>query len=216
MNNYYITYQEDLYEIFFEISPDEYREKELFYNQYRTHLDHLEDEQILKVRTGYIEALFFLGKYHKLLREIERDLLFVIDKNIVQFEEKDVYQWLLMFKGAAHFNIGQYQKAIHVFQQLAKIAPSNLKIKKYLFRSLLQKRHPIYRYLVITSLAILGGSLLLSISEVAFRGYFPEIIPILLTIRNISFVGGIALFLVTSAVKYISNYLMMRQYIQTH
>ncbi len=214
MNNYYITYQEDLFEIFFEISPDEYREKELFYNQYRTHLDHLDDEQMLKVRTGFLEALFFLGKHHKLLREIERDLFFVIDKNIIKFEDKDIYQWLLMLKGAAHFNIGQYQKATHVFQQLTQIAPSNLKAKKHLFKSLLQNKHPIFKFVYITALTTLGFSLLLSLSEVAFRGYIPEMLPTLLTIRNIAFVGGISIFLINAGIKYLSNYLIMRKYIK--
>lgn len=211
MNNYYITYQEDLYEIFFEISHEEFEEKEHFYNQYKKHLDNLDDDQMLKVRVDYIEALFFLGKYNTLLREIKRDLFFVIDKNIINFGGRDIYQWFLMLKGASHFNTQQYDKSIHVFHQLSRISKKNMRSKRYLYQSLIQKKSNIYKKVNVGFGVIIGLCLIMSLVGVILQHSFGIENTALFQIRNYCFGTVLTLFTLSISYRHILNFFAMRK-----
>jgi tetratricopeptide (TPR) repeat protein len=94
----------------------------------------------------YIFALFEIGKYQKIIDNIDPIIEYVVIENFEKVNNIDAFEALLFKKAASLFNLTCYDEAIQITRQLININPKNhlykhllnLTIKKQKYKSLNQ------------------------------------------------------------------------------
>lgn len=113
---------------------DSYRSIVNFYEHHEEAIAILEFDSFLSVYIEYVEALYQIGAHHKFLNQVERLIQISVERNIVFFEGKDIFEYFLYKKAAALLNLGLLDQCERVVIELLKMKPNN-----FHYRNLLEK-----------------------------------------------------------------------------
>ncbi len=122
---------------FFAINETAYKTKVTFFEKNEVQLSCLGAETGLAVHLDYINALFELGNYAKVLNIIDTCIEKSIVENIQFIDERDIYIELLLMKASSLFHCGKHEESQQITHELIRI----------------DKKKPIYSYLIEKCLA---------------------------------------------------------------
>jgi hypothetical protein len=113
---------------------ESYRSIIKFYERNEDELNTLEFSDYFSIFLEYVDALYEIGAHHKFLRYADQVLELSIERNIVFFQGKDIFQYFVLKKALAFLNLCLLDKCEKVVFELLKMEPDN---KEY--RSIMQK-----------------------------------------------------------------------------
>ena len=128
-----------LYRDFKEIEVGAYHTIIRFYEAKKLTIARLNFDLYFDILVDYTNALFEVGAYTKHITVVQQVIQLSIEHNIQFYKGEDIYFKSLYQKAAAHYNLLEYDKAIHILKELIKIAPyhglSILFLRKCKYRS---------------------------------------------------------------------------------
>ncbi len=163
-----------LYRDFKEIDGSEYHTIIRFYEAKKSEISHLNFEWYFDILVDYTNALFEVGAYAKQITTAQQIIQLSIEHNIQFYKGEDIYFKCLYQKAAAHFNLLEYDAAIHILKELIKIAPyhglSILFLKKCLNRA-----QPNYIKIAraVSIVLFLGTAIITAIEVISIRPFSP-------------------------------------------
>lgn len=181
-----------LYRAFKEIDGSEYHTLIRFYESKKTEIDQLNFERYFDILVDYTTALFEVGAYAKHITTVQQVIQLSIEYNIQFYKGEDIYFKCLYQKAAAHFNLLEYDTAIHILKELIKIAPyhglSILFLKKCINRT-----QPSYIKVARAASIVLflGTAIITAIEVIAIRPFSPMYTATFEQFRLITLVLGI-------------------------
>jgi tetratricopeptide (TPR) repeat protein len=104
-----------------------------YYEDYVNKNPYLTIEEKIELEVEYVFALFEIGKYEKVLENIDSIIEKVIFENIENHNGQDAYLGLLFKKAASFYNLNKYEEALNISRQLIKIKP-NVPLYSHLFQ----------------------------------------------------------------------------------
>lgn len=152
----------DIFEKYREIEPNDYLQKIKFYEERSHQIFSLVDDQQYFLKFEFVKALFDLGRYEKVLIEID-DLIEYIFLNNVSYAHGDSFTELIFIKAAATYHTHDYDKSIDLSQQLIGIKPANKLYRELLKNGYHQKLKQkftdlrLVAILIIIVSSIIGG-----------------------------------------------------------
>ncbi len=196
MNHQHHTIQDTIYWDFKSIPSDQYRERVRFFDDHAQELSQLEYHIWVDIKYCYIQALFEIGNYHKLLLLVDKLIEEIVIDNIEIADVEDPFEELLYKKAASQYNIDHHHKASDLLMQLIKINP-----REEIYQQLYKKsRHavPTEKALRIKSISLLLLILvvpLLVIELLVVNTLFPFYNDIFMWFRILLIAGGVSIFL---------------------
>ncbi len=152
----------NIFEEYKEIAPNDYLQKIRFYEEKSQYIFELVHDQQYFLKYEFVKALFDLGRYQKVLAEID-DLIEYVFLEGASFSNADNFEELVFVKAASTYHNGDTHQAQLYSQQLLTMKPNN-KIYAELLRkcihSKLKDKYTDLRLLTILSilsLAMIGG-----------------------------------------------------------
>ena len=182
-----------IYQEYLSIDAKAYQSKIRFYEYNKKAIAQLPYEFRLEISLEYVVSLFEVGEYAQFLEYIDKLLVIVIEDNIFSVTGDDIYQELLYRKGAAYYNLHQFDKADHVLGELCKINNKSELYRRTYFKNKIDS----YRYQSqktragIISLLLLTG-LIIGVELLFIRPFRPAHIETIELVRIVLF--GTALF----------------------
>ena len=152
----------NIFEEYKEIEPNDYLQKIKFYEERSQQIFSLVDDQQYFLKFEFVKALFDLGRYSKVLVEID-DLIEYVFLNNVSYAHGDSFVELIFIKAAANYHTQDYDQSIDLCEQLISMKPANRLYKELLknaFRQKLKQNFTDLRLvaiLIIIITAIIGG-----------------------------------------------------------
>lgn len=143
--------KEPVYWDFVSIASDDYRAKVRFYEQYSRELSNIDYHLWVEIKISYINALFEIRRYHKVLQLVDALIEEVVIENI--YADPDPYEELLYKKAASLYNNRRYDRCSIILLQLIKINPQEDLYKKLFRKS--ERALPQPRYLRMRSVSLL-------------------------------------------------------------
>ncbi len=116
--------QNNIFKLYSQIEPNDYLRKIKFYEEKTNQIFQLEIEQQYFLKYEFVKALFDLGRYEKVLGEID-DLIEYVFLNKTNFSAGDNFEELVFIKGAAHYDLQKIDAALNIAQQLVSMKPHN-------------------------------------------------------------------------------------------
>ncbi len=155
-----------LYRDFKEIEEGAYHTIIRFYEAKIALITRLNFDLYFDILVDYTNALFEIGAYTKHINTVQQVIQLSIEHNIQFYRGEDIYFKSLYQKAAAHYNLLEYETAIHILKELIKIAPyhglSILFLKKCKYRS-----QPTYIKIArATSIVLFLGAAIITAIEV--------------------------------------------------
>ena len=144
------------------IEPNDYLEKIRFYEQRSEQIFSLDEDQQYFMKYEFVNALFDLGRYEKVLVEID-DLIEFVFLNNVSYSGEDNFSELIFLKAASTYHKGDYENAARLSRQLIGVKPDDQvygELHKNAIRQKLKQKYTDLRLvaiLVILTCAIVGG-----------------------------------------------------------
>jgi len=120
-----ISYQSRAYLDYFSIDHSNYTDKISCYESRYKEIQCLHDSARLEIDIDYTISLFEVGRYHQYIDQSEPLIIEVIDKNIIELNGRDIFQYLLFNKAACHYNLNQIPEAVHIIKELCHMDKSN-------------------------------------------------------------------------------------------
>lgn len=155
--------KENIIDLFLEIDDHDFLRKVSFYEERCSIIFQLEDKTQNYFRYEFIQALFDLGRYEKVLAEID-ELIEYVFLNSVNYVERN-YEHLVFLKAASYFGLQNIDKALLVSKQLVAINTDNS-----LFRELLTKI--LYHQFRTKTFVIRSFAILLVVTSAIICGIF--------------------------------------------
>jgi tetratricopeptide (TPR) repeat protein len=125
-----------------------------YYEDYVKENPYLTIEEKIELEVEYVYALFEIGKYEKVLENIDCVIEKVIFENIENHNGQDAYLGLLFKKAASYYNLEKYDQCISLAKQLIKIKP-NIPLYNHLYY-LANKKKKYLELSIINNLGILA------------------------------------------------------------
>ena len=113
-----------IYDEFKEIEPNDYLQKLKFYEELNEQIFSLQKDQQYFLKFEYVKALFDLGRYQKVLLEIDELIEYIFLHNL-SFSDEDCFVHSIFIKAASTFHLSMYDKAIELSKQLVSMKPEN-------------------------------------------------------------------------------------------
>jgi len=188
--------EKQVYNDFLGIETSAYQEIIHYYEMNKSEIFKLPLEFKLLIDIRYAFSLYETEDYYSFLTKVDRLINVVIQENIYEIDEKDVFKELLYKKGIAAHKVLDYDKAEHIFSELVKIDKSNKSIDKAFVRNTIDKKryegkilNAISIVLFFVSATIIGMELLL------IRTFYPEWTSLFEWTRNGLFLLGVFVLL---------------------
>ena len=153
---------QNIFEEYRGIEPNDYLEKIRFYEQRSEQIFSLEEDQQYFMKYEFVNALFDLGRYEKVLVEID-DLIEYVFLNDVSYSQEDNFSELIFLKAASTYHMGDYEDAGRLSRQLIGLNPRDPvygELLKNAIRQQLKQKYTDLRLvaiLLILACAIIGG-----------------------------------------------------------
>ena len=184
-------YTSSIYTEFKDLAGSEPRALARFYEKNQKQIQNLELLEYFDLQVLYLQAIFELGSYHKLLGYVDEPIEASIRHNIIEHDGKDVFQVLLFLKGEAFFHTMQFDKARYIFMELLRIDSTNETYKESLgktMRKIVPKAIKNTRALSI--LFFIMSALVIAFEVLAVKHFFDAYIGIFVFTRNLFFAFG--------------------------
>jgi len=188
--------EKQVYNDFLGIEIKAYQEIIHYYEMNKSEIFKLPLEFKVLVDIRYAFALYETEDYYSFLTKVDRLINTVIQENIYEVDDQDVFKELLYKKGTAAHKVLDYYKADHILSELVKIDKNNKTIDKaYITNAVDQKRYEgkilnaISIVLFFVSATIIGMELLL------IRTFYPEWTTLFEWARNGLFLLGVGVLL---------------------
>jgi tetratricopeptide (TPR) repeat protein len=178
-----------------------------FYQEHEKVIFQLEDEQYFELLVCYLRALFEIGSYETFLEKVDEAIEFSMRFNFCEFEDKDVFQYLLFRKAASHYHRLEYSRAISVLEELVKIDPDEPLYRRFL-RKCLRKKQPeiIQRSRAFSVFLFLSAAILICIETLFVRNFYPQLAASVEFARNLIFGSGLLALLLGDGLHRIKVY----------
>jgi len=180
---------------YFRLGDTSFREKVRFYEENPEALSTLYFNEKIDVDMDYLICLFEVGRYERFLEKVDPIIEIIIEENIFEFRNENIFNDLLLKKAACYYHTNQYEKANTILKQLIKIAPKHpLAIGLYGICKRKQNND------VSTTLKALGISALLLVVSISiiqillFEPFFDEYMSPFLMLRTILTIFSILCF----------------------
>jgi tetratricopeptide (TPR) repeat protein len=153
---------EQIFEEYQDIEPNDYLEKIRFYEQRSEQIFSLDEEQQYFLKYEFVNALFDIGRYEKVLVEVD-DLIEYVFLNNISYSQEDNFAELVFLKAASTYHMGDYDNAAHLSRQLIGLNPKDQvygELHKNAIRQKLKQKYTDLRLVAIVlilSCAIFGG-----------------------------------------------------------
>jgi tetratricopeptide (TPR) repeat protein len=191
------TYRKRIYYKFKNIDANEHRLMIRFYQEHEKVIFQLEDEQYFELLVCYLRALFEVGSYDTFLKSVDEAIEFSLQFEFCEFEDRDVFQYLLFRKAAAHYHMMEYGKAVSILEQLVQINPEERLFARFL-RKCMRRQHPtiIEHSRAFSVFLFLAAAIMIAVEILFVRNFYPDLAPSLEFSRNLIFgLGLLTLFL---------------------
>ncbi|TVR87241.1 MAG: hypothetical protein EA411_08515 [Saprospirales bacterium] len=119
---------------------ESYRSIVRFFERNEGELGELEFEDYFSVLLEYVDALYEIGAHYKFLRFADQVIEMSIERNIVYFEGKDIFEYFVYRKGLALLNLGLLNKSEGIALELLKMDPDNRDYKRLLCKIYYRRR----------------------------------------------------------------------------
>ena len=190
------TYQSSLFKSFKAIGAGEFRQVVWYYERNQKAILALEFDEYFEMLVVYTNALFEISEYQKHIRLADLVIETSIIENINFVNGQEIFKSMLFKKAASHYNLFEYQKAIHVLRELLKIEPDNAHNIQFLEKCLREERPQIMRHAkAIAILLFLVSALTVSVEVLVVRHFFPDFSYQVEIVRNIMFCTGLFVLL---------------------
>lgn len=185
------TYHHRIYDSFKNMELNDHRRMVRFFEEHQQGICQLEDEQYFELLVCYLRALFETGAYYRYLKKVDSAIEFSLQFNYCEFEEKDVFQYLLFRKAASYFHLMEYGKAEKVLKELVKIDPVNSIYCRFL-RKVMRSEQPafIQNTKAFCVFLFLSAAFLISIEILFVRNFYPHLSESMEFTRNTIFSLG--------------------------
>ena len=110
---------------YFRLGETAYREKVRFYEENPDAISSLYFEDRLEIDFDYLYCLFEVGRYERFLEKVDPVIEIIIEENIFEFRNENIFNDLLLKKAACYYHTNQFEKANFILKQLIKIAPKH-------------------------------------------------------------------------------------------
>jgi tetratricopeptide (TPR) repeat protein len=134
-------YYPRVYRDFKEIDGADYRRIIHYYEDHEDTILRLDEYECFEMMYAYTNALFEVGYHQKHVLMSDNALAWVMEYNIREHESEDVFATLLFRKAASYYNLGNYQQAEHVLNELVRIDPYDEDVILFL-KKCLRKMEP--------------------------------------------------------------------------
>lgn len=110
---------------YFRLGDTSFREKVRFYEENPEALSTLYFNEKIDVDMDYLICLFEVGRYERFLEKVDPIIEIIIEENIFEFRNENIFNDLLLKKAACYYHTKNYEKANAILKQLIKIAPKH-------------------------------------------------------------------------------------------
>lgn len=186
--------RERIIQMFREEGLESYRSIVNFFDEHREEISVLDFEEFFSMYIDYVEALYEIGAHHRFIKEADNLIEISINKNIVYFQGKDIFQYVVLKKAYAYFNMGLLDKCEKVLIELLKMDPRNSEYKEFFIKSRLKRKTKGRIDLRMQGAIVLLLSAVIIGVEIFFIRVFAEsLVSSFELLRNLLFLGGIVL-----------------------
>ena len=190
------TYRSSLFQSFKAIDAGEFRQVMRYYERNEKAILQLDFEEYFEMLVAYTTALFETSEYQKHILMADVVIETSIIENISIVNGHEIFKSTLFRKAASHYNLFEYEKAIHVLRELLKIEPNNQDNARFLEQCLREHKPQIARHSrAIAILLFLLAALTISIEVLIVRNFYPDFASYIELSRNIMFFLGISILL---------------------
>jgi hypothetical protein len=186
------TDSKQIYLRYFRLGDTAYREKVRFYEENPDEISSLYFDDRLEIDFDYLYCLFEVGRYERFLSKVDPIIELIVEENIFEFRNDNIYFELLFRKAACLFQMQQYKKSETILSQLVRMDRSNpLYIGLY---TICKRKIENDIFLTIKALAMGAFLIVLSITlvNVFLEPFLEEFMAPFLTIRFILLLFGIS------------------------
>ncbi len=110
---------------YFRLGDTAFREKVRFYEENPEALSTLYFDEKIDIDMDYLICLFEVGRYERFLEKVDPVIEIIIEENIFEFRNENIFNDLLLKKAACYYHTNQFEKANVILKQLIKIAPKH-------------------------------------------------------------------------------------------
>lgn len=186
--------RERLIQMFREEGLESYRSIVSFFDEHREEISVLDFEDYFSMYVDYVEALYEIGAHHKFIREVDKLIEVSITKNIVYFEGRDIFQYFVLKKAHAYFNMGLLDKCEKVLLELLKMNPKNVEYKELYIKSRLKRKTKGRIDLRMQgAIVLMCSAVVIGVEIFVVRVFFDWLVSSFELLRNLLFLGGIVL-----------------------
>lgn len=186
--------RERLIQMFREEGLESHRSIVKFFNEHRDEISVLDFDDYLSMYIDYIEALYEIGAHHRFIREVDNLIEITINKNIVFFEGRDIFQYFVLKKAHAYFNMGLLDKCERVLLELLKINSKNIEYKELYIKSRLKRKTKGRIDLRMQgAIVLMCSAIVIGVEIFLIRVFAESLISSFELLRNLLFLGGIVL-----------------------
>jgi len=183
-----------------------------FYQFYLPQITALEFEEYIEIKFNYIQALFFLDKYHQFYIQAEDLLAELLNYHTFEERPKKIYEKILYYKAEALRNESNLKASQKTYTELFKINPGNKIYQRKLFYLLFQNEQVRNRKNVALVVLLILMSLICTAASVfVVQPFFEEWSKLIIQSRNVFFASGILGFLILQALHFLSAIQALRR-----
>ncbi len=187
------TYQSSLFQSFKAIGAGEFKQVVRYYERHEKEILKLDFEEYFEILVVYTNALFEVSEYRKHIRIADIVIETSIIENISTVNGQEIFETMLFKKAASHYNLLEYEKAIHVLRELLKIEPDNLENARFLEHCMRAEKPQIRKQTrAIAVFLFLTAALTVSVEVLFIRHFAPAFDSQIELLRNGLF--GLGLF----------------------
>jgi len=196
-----------VYQEYLELNSTDYQEKIRYYERNQREIQQLPFSISTEIQCECVMAYFEVGAYYKYLEKVDMLIQLVIEENIYNIKNKNIFEELLFRKAASSYNIVDYYKAEYVFSELIKINPTNDIYKKAYTRCNVDKlRYEGQKFRAATIILFILTGALIAIELLCIRPFYEEHISSIEISRNIVFAFALFSFLFQEArIRFLTN-----------
>ncbi len=194
---------------------ESYRSIVQFYENHRADINQLDFDEFFEIYTEYANALYEIGAHHKFIKQADKIIELSIERNLVYYNGKDIFQFYLLKKAYAYYNLGMLDRCEKVVMELLKIDPDKT-IYRDLFAKSVNKRKSISRIntRMYATVLLLLSAVIIGFELFVIRLFMPELTTTFEIMRSMVFVSGIVLMVIAELSSWIHARMKVEDYIQ--
>jgi hypothetical protein len=186
------TYHSALYREFRAIAPADQRKIIHFFEQHEEAIRGLYPEEVFEMITTYSEALYDINQFRKFLVVADEVIYRSIEQNVVFFQGKDIYKWMLYRKARALLKCLDPDPAEHILRELLRMAPKEKAYLRLLRKCFyLRKPNWVRQARAIGIFLFLLTALVTALEVLFVTPFTPDWTPEIQLVRNSTFGLGI-------------------------